>query len=592
MTASLATRLGRVQRSALDSALLRALTSVRLGLEICAVSVRDRLFAEVSARGIYDRLLSRSKAVRLASQPQDFRPSRQDLGADVLAGRLSFFGQTLDSGLGGDPWDMASPSQAFAAALHSFHFLPHLMATGEAGAEEALRLINAWQAEFQKVSPFVWDGEVLERRAYNLVCAAGALSRSASELENRRLCDLLARSARRLMQLARDPSRRADRLIVAAIIGAALAPPIGRKILKKALAQLEPALAESRSGEGGLKSRSPEAALERLYDLMTLDDALGQHGRALSGATREAFDDLGAAVRFYRLSDKRLCTFQGGGPSTVAGVTAALNLIPEPDPKGPPMESFGGFERLIGGSFEIMADAAPPGAGAFSTLACAQPLALEILCRGDRLITNCGWSPGGRTPAAFRLTDAGSTLCIHPASVGRLLNGSAAATLGQRLIAAAPNVLVERHRHPEGILLVMAHDGWADSFGWIHERRVYLDLVRDEVRGEDRLTPAVKRARQRPLPFHLHFHLTPETQVSMARDRRSFILRGKSNRGWRFRNDAPDVSIAPSTVFDAGVGRRSAQILLGGTAPVGDDEVRLRWKLSAVELKPEGPAAP
>ena len=42
----------------------------------------------------------------------------------------------------------------------------------------------------------------------------------------------------------------------------------------------------------------------------------------------------------------------------------------------------------------------------------------------------------------------------------------------------------------------------------------------------------------RPAEFAVHFHLHPDVQVSLARDNRSALIRGPSNRGWRFRSDA------------------------------------------------------
>ena len=41
-------------------------------------------------------------------------------------------------------------------------------------------------------------------------------------------------------------------------------------------------------------------------------------------------------------------------------------------------------------------------------------------------------------------------------------------------------------------------------------------------------------------PYALRFQLEPGVQASLARDRRSILLRGHSGRGWWFRSDGPD----------------------------------------------------
>ena len=88
---------------------------------------------------------------------------------------------------------------------------------------------------------------------------------------------------------------------------------------------------------------------------------------------------------------------------------------------------------------------------------------------------------------------------------------------------------------------------------------------------------------QRPVealaaPYAVRFYLQPGATASMARDRRSVILRGESGRGWFFRSDAADVAIEPSACFENGLTRRSVQIVLRGSART-DAESRIRWKL-------------
>jgi uncharacterized heparinase superfamily protein len=79
----------------------------------------------------------------------------------------------------------------------------------------------------------------------------------------------------------------------------------------------------------------------------------------------------------------------------------------------------------------------------------------------------------------------------------------------------------------------------------------------------------------------VRFHLPPGVQVSLARDKRSVLLRGPSNRGWWFRNDAPDVLLQASTWFEDHLPKRGAQIVLKG--PVAATGARVRWKLTPVD---------
>src|SRR4051794_29532968 len=91
-----------------------------------------------------------------AAEPHDLRPARAERGAEILEGRWQFSGETMAVGPGGDPWDRSSPSKPFAEALHRMDWLVDLLATGERGEVEALRLLLDWRRLFGRWNRFVW----------------------------------------------------------------------------------------------------------------------------------------------------------------------------------------------------------------------------------------------------------------------------------------------------------------------------------------------------------------------------------------------------------------------------------------------------
>ena len=243
-----------------------------------------------------------------------------------------------------------------------------------------------------------------------------------------------------------------------------------------------------------------------------------------------------------------------------------------------------GYHRLAGRSVQVLVDAAAPPSGGWSVAACGQPAALEIVCGPDRLIVNSGWSPNALGPQAMRLAAAASTLTLGDASAGAPLSGFQAKALGPRLIGGAGRVDARRDENEAGVWLEVTHDGWAPTFGLLHERKLFLDLANDELRGEDRLCPSTAggEARRRLDAYAIRFHLAPEVKVSLARDQRSALLRGPSNKGWWLRNDAPDVALEPSVYFEHGQPRRTTQVVLRGNVGL-DGEARVRWKLTPVD---------
>ncbi len=336
--------------------------------------------------------------------------------------------------------------------------------------------------------------------------------------------------------------------------------------------------------DGGLRSRSPQAGLELLFDLLTLDDVLLQRGRETPVAVTRAIDRLGSALRFFTLADGRLASFQGGEAVEHDYLLAATNHDGEEAPP-PEQTPHSGYQRLSGATVQAMADAAPPASGAWSLGACAQPLALEVVCGEDRMFANTGWSPEAVNGASSRLTGGGCTAELHRRSAGRPLKGALANILGPRLTGGPRTVEVRRNENEIGALLELAHDGWAARFGLIHERRIYVDRRTDEMRGEDAFPPAPKARAGASVSYTIRFHVPPDIQASLARDGRSVMLRGPSNRGWWFRNDAPFVALEPSAHFEHGVARRSVQVVLKGEIKPGQ-LAKVRWKLAPLDPHP------
>lgn len=539
-----------------------------------------QLWIELYGLPGYALTLKGRVAQGFAATPRDFRPVDPTPGKSVLLGKFLLAGSSLEAPAPADPWNRPSPNRAFAAELHAFAWLPSLMLEGERGAREALRLTLAWATVFARWSPFAWDPDILARRTFNLACAARRMGQVATEAERLRLADILGRQARQLLRPPGGVAGKAPRLVAAAVAGCVLAGPSGAALRRRALRALPAALTRTVAEDGGHASRSPEAGLELLLDLLTLEDALAQLSEALPDPVRTAIRRLTAATRFYTLPDGRLVTLQGGGPSSPARVAAAAahDETNGDDPAGP----VGGVARVRSPLLTVAADIDAPARGGWSVAACAQPLALEIVCGRDRLVTGCGWTPRAADRQGLRLPPGHSTLTLGETSTGAPLGGWKGELLGPRLIGRPLHVEVHRRDGEGAVWLEAEHDGWVFQFGLLHQRRLYLDQRLDELRAEERLHPAPGQkdvVRAIAAPYAVRFQLEPGVQASLARDRRSILLRGHSGRGWWFRTDGPDVAIEPSVHIDDGLTRRSLQIVVRGSART-DSETKIRWKLS------------
>lgn len=557
-------------------------------LAALGVAAGRQLGAEWRGSPLHRALLSGPRPEGLGAAPRNLRPADPETGRRILAGALVFGGETLATGPRGDPWDRPSPSRRFALALHRFGWLGDLAALGDPGAAEGLRLTLAWRRLFGRWNAFSWSPEVLERRVFNVACSARAVCGKASDAEAAQIAADLARQVRFLLGVNDGPARAAERAAAAAIAACALHGRGAEALRDRALRKLAQALPETIAHDGGHASRSPQAALELFFDLTTLDDALAQLGVAAPAEMMRALDRLASAVRFFTLADGRLAAFQGGEELTAPYVAAARARDGDGDRAIP--ASRNGYHRLEARALQVMADAGAPAAGPWSTMACAQPLAIEVLAGTRRLIVGGGWTPESHGPQALRLVDAASTLSVGEAACGQPLRGFAGKVLGPRLFGAHEAVEARRHETPGGVWLELAHEGWAQAFGFRHERRLYVAIEPDELRGEDRLTPLQTRGPKhtdgrRFVPYAVRFHLHPDVSALIARDKASVLLKADGEAtGWWLRSDAQDVALEPSTHYQGGQARRAQQIVLRGQARL-DAGARVRWKLSAARSR-------
>jgi uncharacterized heparinase superfamily protein len=544
--------------------------------------------AEWRGSPLHRALLGGPRPDGLGAHPRDLRPADPENGRRILAGALVFAGETLAPGPRGDPWDRACPSRRFAIALHRFGWLRDLLAVGEPGAAEGLRLTLEWRRLFGRWNGFSWSPEVLEHRVFNLACAIRSIGTKASDAEVAGIAADLARQARFLLSLDDGPVRASERAVAAAVAASALSGRAAETLLDRALRRLAHALPDTLSHDGGHASRCPQAALELFFDLTTLDDALAQRGVAAPTEMMRAIDRLGSAVRFFTLADGRLAAFQGGEELTAPYVAAARAQDEDGERAIP--ASRNGYHRLEARSLQVIADAGDPASGPWSGTACAQPLAIEVLAGARRLIVGGGWTPESHGPPALRLVDAASTLSVGDQPCGQPLRGFPARVLGPRLYDGHDEVEARRHEAPGALWLELAHEGWARAFGFRHERRLYIDIDADELRGEDRLTPLQQRGPRnadgrRFVPYAVRFHLHPEVSALVARDKTSVLLKADGEEsGWWLRSDAQEVALEPSVHYQGRQARRSQQIVLRGQARL-DAGARVRWKLSAAQTR-------
>lgn len=532
----------------------------------------------------------------------DGRPSLQlgdrKIGAALLNGDFTQYGQSLNLGRDGDPWRVAAPSERFAEWLHGFSWLEHLCAvTDKSAPVRARHLVDSWIAEFGDFNAYAWQVDRLSSRLYYwLTLWAPALSTdSLGDKAQARRTSVL-RQLKYLRQHYKETAPGFPRLRAALVLALGGVRLAGKSdgYLDRGLDWLDDQIDLQIMADGGHVSRSPETTIEVLEALRALDSLLDARDVARSKAMGRAIDRLSPIVPFFTAGDGGLTVFNGGGEYDKKRLA---KLIKASDISS---RTFGycphtGYQRIAQNGTVLMVDSGSVPDAPFDNNAHLAPLAFELSTDVGRIIVNCGWS--GEQPRDWHLpsraTAAHSTLVLNETSAGRLVEGGLKHRLfGHAVDVDAGSVKVQRKEQVTGTWLEGTHDGYRDTYGLTHRRRFYMALDGNDIRGEDSLFVPLGAApvRRDAIPFAIRFHLHPSVKTTLAQDQKSALLIQAGSVGWRLRTDGGPLSIEPS--FYLGHGPRpikTEQLVIRGQAFADSDgetrSNRVRWSLRKLEAR-------
>lgn len=526
------------------------------------------------------------------------------IGQDILGGQFSFGKHSVDVGAHGDPWTINVPSTHYAAWLHSFEWMNDLLATGpkssakietKVAAVRARSLVDNWLSHYGEWNSFNWEVSILTPRLWNwLVHWTPILSAdSAGPVAAARRAGVMRQAKYLRNRYKTMPSSVAKLQAAAALalFGARL-PDKSEGYLARGLDWLDDEIEKQILPDGGHISRSPEAALNCLDILLTLDLLLADRGVEGTRILSRAIDRIGPIVTFFRHSDGALAGFNGSGPAQQSKIKAIFESFPG-EPKSFSYCPHTEYQRLEAGHSILIVDTGTTPPKGYDEEAHLAPLAFELSTELGRLVVNCGWNEeqetGWRRPV--RSSPAHSTLTLENESPGQLLpKGWKTKYVGESVLCEAGPVNAARKEQTAGMWLEGSHRGYLARSGLAHRRRFFMSSDGIDIRGEDSLyVPLGHQPLSRSeRPFDIRFHFHPDVRVSLSQDQSSALLVHKGQAGWRFRTDGGPLSLEDSVYLGEGHKPvRSQQLVISGRALSDNDGEgrtnRVRWSLRKLE---------
>ena len=549
----------------------------------------------MSDGGIRDALRTRWRVLRaargggrgLAWQPAPRGAGSALRGQPILSGRWHFAGHEVETD--GDPWDIAPPSVPFEMQVHGQGWLDDVLAVGGNRAGPAARgWVLGWARRYGRGGGRGWDPALTGRRLLRWIDHAPALTEGMAEADRAAFDAQLHAHAGYLRATwrAAPPGLPRMEALTGLLYGGMTLE--GREALAGEAARALAAEVNAEVGaDGGIASRNPEALLETALLLGWSVDLLAAAG-AVPLPLTAARERTGRALAALRHADGGLARFHGGGRGLPGRLERAAGG------RAPPPEArVMGFFAVRRGAATLIVDADRPPEGAASGSAHASTLAFELTSGATPLVVNCG--PGGafgpEWHRAGRATASHSTLQVEAASSARI--GAPVAQGGRRiapLVQGPASVRAARDDGPAGTVLTLSHDGYGQSHGLVHLRRLTLSADGSRLEGEDglRAVSAGDRARADAAApdgaaFRIRFHLHPDAAAGIEPGGRAVSVALPSGEAWSLAAEGAAPAIEPSIHLEPGRRRPrpASQVVLIGrvvayAATVGWTWTRLR----------------
>lgn len=501
----------------------------------------------------------------LTVTPLEVWPGDEQAGLHLLGGEYRYGSEVVRS-----PKPLGNPigtSLAWRGWMNGFTWLADLRACGGPAARQLARqLAQQWLDENPGYDSFAWRSDVLAARLRQILLHHPFLEVQTDALFRSALLYSLNRQAAHLARALPDGlagSALLKAAVVLMIAGAML--PQGDAFLARGRKLFAQEIAKQMLADGGHIERSPGIILDLLQHFLDLRHVLTLARQALPDHLQIAIENLGAVLHMLCHGDGKLALFNDTNEETPELLHLVFSRIGGERERHLTQLPLTGFQRLQAGKAVVITDCGAPPRHGLDMHAHAGTLSFEMSYGADRMIVNCGAghpaSPEWRQ--VQRATAAHSTLVVDDTNSSMLLEHG-----GMALI---PTIVTSRRDETDGqVWLDTSHNGYEESFGLVHRRRLFLAGDGSELMGEDMLNGTGGNS------FALRFHLHPQVQASITQNGQAALLKLPSGSGWRMRIQGADIALAESIYMgQRGQVRRSQQLVVLGM--IDSDSTTVKW---------------
>ena len=495
-------------------------------------------------------------------------------GAWICEGDFEIAGDHLE--LTGFSWEPFGVEESWIEHMHSFNWLRDLKALGgEKGRSHARAFVHNWITHYPKWNAATWQAKHLGRRLCHWITHYEFFGQSGNEEFQYEFFESIHKQAKHLSRAISSYESSLDKIYAAkGLVYAGLSLEGQEQWLEQGLTIIKEEADKQILSDGGHISRSPAQLFETIHIFVDLRLALIAGNYPIPPFIQHGLDRMVPALRFFRMTDKKINLFQGaqvGDEERIDAILSQANIRAKTLKSLPQT----GYERATLGRSQLIFETGTPAKFPYDKKAHASPLSFEFAYGKEKIFTNCGAHPtDSKWNEALRNTPAHNCLTMDDRNALEIMPDG---HFGRRM-----NKNVTTREEWDGAILVeTSHDGYVPINGTHHKRRLYLSEDGHDFRGEDTLSCpiGINKTHKVDIRFHLH----PRVMASLIREGTEVLIRLTSGAGWRFctaTEGLTDAHIALEDSIYLGEGSRpvkTKQIVITGS--MQQDNVQVKWAL-------------
>ena len=170
-------------------------------------------------------------------------------------------------------------------------------------------------------------------------------------------------------------------------------------------------------------------------------------------------------------------------------------------------------------------------------------LSFEIISRGKKLISNCGYYPSKniKLNQISKSSAAHSTLTVDDTSSCKFIKTGKTWVVKKGIKVQKNNIIFEKDYWKINI----SHDGYLKKYNAIHERQIEFYPENTSFIGLDKI---IKKKLNHNYKFDIRFHVVPKTKLMKTQDNKTILIE-LEDQGWRFTCENYDINIDNGLYF-------------------------------------------